>query len=49
MDQYPGDRLVSEQEAERMGEILKLEQQEAESLSFMNAGKSLGKIAYFTP
>jgi len=46
---YPPDRLLSQEEADFLGEKLALSPDEAESLSFRGAAQALSKIAYFCP
>jgi len=44
----PRERMLTEQEAQQIGPLLRLSSQEAESISMENAGKAISGIAYFT-
>ncbi len=46
---FPGDRLLSMEEADALGERLWLRKEEAMGLSLANAGKALAGIAFFSP
>lgn len=46
---YPPERLLTQNEAYRVGEKLALEETEVSKLSIENASAILGKIAYFCP
>jgi len=47
--EFPAERIVSEQEAMQLGELLKTDREDVETLSFNNVEKLLGKIAFFCP
>ncbi len=46
---FPRDRLITQDEADFLGERMTLSEGEVESLSFKNIPKKLSKIAYFCP
>ncbi len=46
---YPKDRLVTQEEADYLGEKLRAGEDEALQISLANAGKTLSGIAYFCP
>jgi len=49
LTKLPKDRLVKEQEAKELGRLCSLEAGEVDAMTLADAGKSLGKIAYFCP
>ncbi|MFH1448751.1 MAG: hypothetical protein ABIG39_07870 [Candidatus Micrarchaeota archaeon] len=46
---YPRNRLITQQEADFIGDKMELPQQEVESLSISNASSLLNKLAFFSP
>ncbi len=48
MDLYPKDRLAKQNEAEKLGQILKFAESDLSSPSFKSIASLIGKIAYFS-
>ncbi len=46
---FPRDCLVSQREADLLGEKMSISKEEAEGLCFANAGKTVSRIAFYSP